>query len=420
MFKESILIRPTTKARRTARRGVFLLLLPLLFAVQIARSNQATVPASEQKTVPPPGAYAGEAVCAQCHAKQEKTYALTPHALDSTVATATSILGSFTEDQAVLRTGNPNLVFVMVASRDGFYQTAVNTSDPQHLSSERKRFDIVVGSGRHGQTYLYWDEDKLFELPVSYWTYTHRWVNSPGYPDGQLHWNRRAGPRCLECHVSYFTPQPPPLNRYVKDSLVLGIDCERCHGPGALHVQRERAANPPRRGSPEEAIVNPARLSRDNQIGLCTLCHAGPGTQLQPALTYKVGDDIKDFLKIPPPAMDAPVDVHGNQVGALEQSKCYTSGKLTCSTCHNVHETQENAQAYSPHCLECHKVSACGRFRSMGASIRGKCIDCHMPEGKSNAITTVLVGESIHATFRNHRIAVYKDATLDVPEAHRP
>ena len=392
---------------------VFLLALCPVVAPQAPLPAQPSDPLLDRTKVPPPSSYAGEAVCTRCHEKQANTYALPPHALDSSLPSAKTIVGDFSREHAVLRTRNPNLAFVMVAAPDAFYQSAVDLSDPEHLKSEMKRFDIVVGSGRHGQTYLYWQDDQLFELPVSYWTYDHRWVNSPGYPDGELHWNRAVGPRCLECHVSYFTWLPSSVNRYVKDSLVLGIDCERCHGPGAIHAQRESSARPPRPGSPEEAIVNPARLSRDQQLSLCSLCHAGGGPPIKSPMSFVVGDKIQDYLKIIPPAINAPVDVHGNQVGALEQSKCFSSGKLTCSTCHDVHQRQENADIFSSRCLTCHRVEECGKYRSLGHSISGKCVDCHMPVGKSNAITTANRGQAMQATMRTHRIAIYPDAKLD-------
>lgn len=401
--------------------GAVLLLLPLwppavLHGQATTQRPAEAVPQLAPGNVSPPSAYAGAAVCAECHEKEARTYAATPHALDSALPSAKTILGGFTPDQAVLRTKNPSLIFVMAATPDGFYQTAVNASDPQHLSREFKRFDIVFGSGRHGQTYLYWEGDRLFELPVSYWTYAHEWVNSPGYPDGELHWDRPVGPRCLECHASYFSWLPPPSNRYARDSVVLSIDCERCHGPGAKHLARERSATPPRAGSPDVGIINPARLTRDQQISLCSLCHAGGGAPIRTPMSFVVGDDIHDYLRITPPPLDAPVDVHGNQVGALQQSKCYSSGKLTCSTCHNVHETQENASAFSVHCLACHQVKACGRYRTMGERIRGRCIDCHMPEGTSKAIKTANNGQLMQATMRAHRIAVYPDAALRDPD----
>jgi hypothetical protein len=406
----------------TPRRlgGIVLLLLfilPLALPPLTAQQGPVNSPlpdaVTDQREVPPPSSYAGNAACARCHAQLAKTYSGTPHSLDTSLPSTKTIVGDFSRENAVLRTRNPNLAFVMAVAPDGFYQSAVDLSDPHHLKSDMKKFDLVVGSGRHGQTYLYWQGDQLFELPVSWWTYAKRWVNSPGYPDGELHWDRAVGPRCLECHASYFTWLPPTVNRYDKDRLVLGIDCERCHGPGALHVKRESSATPPRRGSLEEAIVNPARLSRDQQLSLCSLCHAGGGPPIKSPMSFVVGDNIDDYLKIIPPPVDAPVDVHGNQVGALEQSKCFNSGKLTCSTCHDVHRKQENADEFSVRCLTCHRAQACGKYRSMGQSIRSKCVECHMPLGHSNAIATANAGQAAQATMRTHRIAIYSDATLE-------
>lgn len=381
----------------------------LYFAIALTIGRPVSLCAQEAQDAKSPGAgdYAGDKACVGCHAKQAVAYETTPHALDSSLPSARSILGDFTPGKGVLRTSNPNLIYAMIAAPDGFYQSAINLADPQHSSPEMKRIDIVIGSGRHGQTYLHWNESDLFELPVSYWTYTHQWAGSPGYPDGEIHRDRPVGARCLECHVTYFAAQAPPPNRFVKESLTLGIGCERCHGPAALHVAREHSATPPKPGSAEEAIVNPARLVRDRQIDLCALCHAGGGKPVKPTMSYVVGQDLSKYLKIIPPPPDAPIDVHGNQVGALEQSKCFSSGKLTCSTCHNVHQTQEDATSYSRHCLECHQVKQCGRYRTAGETIRGKCVECHMPLGKSGTIKAANSGQEMQATMRAHRIAIY-------------
>lgn len=372
-------------------------------------SPQSSSPAPLH-TPPPASAYAGDAACAECHAAEAKTYFATAHDQDSSPAGRKTILGNFTPGKNVLRTVNPSLIFAMIDAPDGFYQSAVNIADPQHLSGEAQKFDIVIGSGRHGQSYLYWKSDQLFELPVSYWTYTHEWINSPGYHDGQVNFNRPAEPRCLECHATTFQMTPPPLNRYDPKSLVLGIGCETCHGPGAEHAAHERSAHPPAAGAPDIAIVNPARLSRDRQMDVCGLCHASPGVPITPSLSFRPGDDLARYVKIDAPPPGAPVDVHGNQVNALERSRCFTSGKLTCVTCHNVHKSQENAASFSVHCLACHTVQSCPRFKQLGETIRTRCVECHMPVGKSAAITSGLEGEVLQAKMRTHRIAIYPEA----------
>lgn len=389
-------------------RGVALLLLACLSVAPVTISQVAVDHAADKEAPPPTSAYAGDAACARCHRKESEFYELTPHARDSAQATARTIVGSFLQGHNVLRTSNPNLVVNMVARPDGFYQSAVNLTNPENRLEER--FDIVIGSGRHGQSYLYWQDDQLFELPASYWTWNHEWVTSPGFPAGQVHFDRAIVPRCLECHGSYFTSLAPPLNRYKKDSLVLGINCERCHGPGAKHVAYERSSSP-RSAKDDVAIVNPAHLTRDRQLDLCALCHAGAVEPTRPPLTFIAGKDVHDYLAIQPPTPDAPPDVHGNQVGALEQSKCFLSSRMTCSTCHNVHEKQEDADAFSRHCLSCHQMKACGRYAALGPKIRTKCVDCHMPLLESGKITSGTGAGTLHALLRAHQIKVYREAS---------
>lgn len=383
--------------------GALLALVPLLGQ----DAAQPTTRPAGLDTPLPASAYAGDQACAACHAQEAKTYFQTPHFLDSSEASAKTILGDFTPGKNVVRTPYANTIFAMIAAPDGFYQSVVDISNPQNPTGRAERFDIVVGSGRHGQTYLYWKGNDLFELPVSYWSYTHAWINSPGYEDGGIHFDRPVMPRCLECHATRFDTAGPPPNRYVRASLVMGIGCETCHGPGAEHVRREQSAHPPAAGSPEIAIVNPAHLERDRQMDVCGLCHAGPGEPLAPARSFRPGDVLADYVKITLPPAHARVDVHGNQVNALERSKCFTSGKLTCSTCHNVHRTQESADAFSAKCLTCHTVRSCPRYRQMGEAIRGRCIECHMPIQKSVALTSQLNGELLQAQMRNHTIAIY-------------
>lgn len=60
-----------------------------------------------------------------------------------------------------------------------------------------------------------------------------------------------------------------------------GIDCQRCHGPGALHIEAAGRAG----GKPEEirgAIVNPQRLSPGREMEVCMQCHLETTSQALP------------------------------------------------------------------------------------------------------------------------------------------
>jgi hypothetical protein len=353
------------------------------------------------------GDFLGDAACQECHQEISSTYAHTAHHLTSQLPTKDSILGSFMSGQNVLKTGDPDLHFRMNAKESGFYETAVFWQPPEQ-KTRTERIDIVTGSGDKGQTYLYWKGSQLFQLPVSYWTDLKRWITSPGYSEGVANFDRPILPRCLECHATYFEsiPSEKAENYYKKTGFVLGISCERCHGPGRAHAEYERSKSAAV-SSATHSIVNPAALPRERHIEVCAQCHGGIGQAIAPAFSYIPGQHLENYVTLPHPDAEARVDVHGNQVALTQRSRCYRSSQMTCTTCHDVHAPERVAASYSEKCLQCHQDRDCGEFAKLGAKIRQDCIDCHMPVQDSNLIVSDLNGEQIKARIRNHWIKVY-------------
>jgi hypothetical protein len=349
--------------------------------------------------------YVGDEACGSCHREKVENFHQTAHYLTSRLPDRNSILGKFTPDANTRRTSNPELFFRMDEKKDGFFQTAVQGLSP-YTTQRTERFGLVIGSGGKGQTYLFWKGDQLFQLPVSYWTELG-WVNSPGYRDGVANFDRPIIPRCLECHATYFESVPPPHNRYAKAGFVVGITCEKCHGPGREHVRREGSKLA---GSSDSAILNPARFSRDKQMDLCAWCHAGPGVALAPAFSYLPGDPLNKCLKLPPPVPNAEVDVHGSQVELLEKSRCFQSSAMTCLTCHDVHTGQHDLSAFSQRCLSCHKPET-AMFPKLGHQVASNCIGCHMPKQETNLIVFDWNGKKGRPQVRSHWITIYPATT---------
>jgi hypothetical protein len=361
----------------------------------------------------------GDEQCLSCHQKQ-KSYLSTAHHRTSTQATKDSIAGKFEEGKNILKTREPEVYYRMEVKKDGFFQTAMFGN----ALTISRRFDLVIGSGRKGQTYLYWDwtvpldkTDRLYQLPVSFWTELDAWVHSPGYDDRVVNFSRPVFPRCLECHASFFeTVKDPTIgnlgtitNSYNKSNYVLGISCEKCHGPGQQHIDLQ---NDKTRKPLDQLIVNTAKLSRERQIDLCALCHGGLGVAKAPAFSYTAGDDLEKYVHLAKPGPNEPVDVHGNQVALMEKSRCYQTSSMTCSTCHDVHLPQRDPAAFVGRCLTCHKVQSCGLFRKSGDRIAGKCVDCHMPLQNSNLIVSSHEDKKLREQVRTHWIKVYPEIKI--------
>jgi Cytochrome c554 and c-prime len=355
--------------------------------------------------------YAGDETCGKCHGDKLESYFKTAHHLTSRQATADSIAGPFRSGVNILKTSSPGLRFRMDAKAGRFYETAI-FGIPPSTTSETEPIEVVIGSGRKGQTYLYWKGDRLFQLPVSYWVDAGQWVNSPGYEDGDAKFDRPVMSRCLECHGSYVESLPDSQpNRYNKTSLVWGVSCERCHGPGREHVARHQSRSAQ---TSAEAIVNPAKLPRDRDVEVCAQCHAGMRFPIAPAFSYLPGERLDHYLDPGRSDPDARVDVHGGQVALLQRSRCYQSSpNMTCSSCHDVHQPQRDPAAFSARCLTCHKEENCRIFKQMGSRIARGCVDCHMPVQESKAIVSASKGKRMNARVRTHWIKVYQGIEMD-------
>jgi hypothetical protein len=365
---------------------------------------------SDEKVPATRADFLGDAACQECHKGIDDTYAHTGHHFSSQLPNKDSVLGKFSNGANILKTSDPDLHFRMDAKESGFYETAVFWQPPDE-KTHTERIDIVTGSGQKGQTYLYWKGNQLFQLPVSYWTELKGWINSPGYTEGVANFDRPIPPSCLECHATYFESieSEQAENYYRKTDFVLGISCERCHGPGRQHAENERLKSAAV-SSGTHSIVNPSRLPRDRQIEVCAQCHGGIGQPTAPAFTYIPGQVLENYFKLPRPDADAHVDVHGNQVALTQRSRCYQNSQMTCTTCHEVHEPERAAASYSGKCLQCHKDQECGEFAKLGPKIRENCIDCHMPVQDSNVIVSDVKGKQVKARIRNHWIKVYATA----------
>jgi Cytochrome c554 and c-prime len=382
--------------------GILITLLAVAAVSQISVAPSSAPPSASQVSKPEgTRGYVGDAACQSCHRDKFETFHRTSHYLTSRIPEKDSILGSFASDTNIMKTSNPGLFFRMERKGNDFFQTAVEGEAPL-VTTRSERFAFVIGSGGKGQTYLFWKNDDLFQLPVSYWSELG-WVNSPGYRDGTGNFGRPIIPRCLECHGSYFEQIPPPSNRYGKTGFILGITCEKCHGPGADHAQRFAAKAPANASS---GVINPAKFSRERQMDLCAWCHAGAGVSLQPAFTYLPGEALDKYLRLPQPDPSAPPDVHGSQVEMLERSRCFQKSAMTCLTCHDVHAVQHDSAEFSQRCLSCHKPGS-AMFPQQGHQVTSDCIDCHMPLQETNLIVFDENGKKARPKVRSHWIKVY-------------
>jgi hypothetical protein len=233
--------------------------------------------------------------CLPCHHEIVTTFQQTAHYQTSRWASAGTIRGSFEPGRNRVKTRDPKVWFEMERRPDGFYQTAHNG---ERVRSER--FDVVIGSGRRGQTYLYRRDRLLYQLPISWLRASDSWINSPGYRDGEVDFNRLIAPECLNCHTTSFQP---------------GIQCERCHtGP--------------------HGTVN-------RSIDLCAQCHSGLHDSVD---VHGNQDGLLKRSKCYSSAMTCTTCHNPHR---KERDAAALSAK--CQTCHTPKQCERG-----PVCVDCH------------------------------------------------------------------
>jgi tetratricopeptide (TPR) repeat protein len=273
-------------------------------------------------------------------------------------------------------TYDPALRFEMTRQGADFLQTAIRAT-PAGEKRATVRVDLVYGAAKADEVFFSWRGEKLYELPVVWLHPLNRWANSSINPHGSADFAREATTRCLECHTTYMEHVSGTLNEYRRNNLVLGVTCEKCHGPGREHVAYHSAHPEADTG---RAVVHPGRLSRERRIDVCTQCHSNAIKPRGPAFGYRPGQPLEAAYRTL--RTKYPENDHvANQIQYLRQSKCFQkSDTLTCVTCHDPHRPHEpgDAGAARRSCAKCHQPEACGERPRLPAAVRDDCVGCHM------------------------------------------
>ena len=165
----------------------------------------------------------------------------------------------------------------------------------------------------------------------------------------------------MSCHNAYPDFVLGSENKF--KTIPNGIDCERCHGPGSIHVQQKQMGQLVDTAKQiDYSIVNPAKLPIDLQFDVCQRCH------LQGNAVLKEGKSFFDFkpgMKLSaiftvfmPKYENGEKDfIMASHADRLKQSQCFIkSNKLTCITCHNPHVSVKATQpeVFNAACKNCH------------------------------------------------------------------
>jgi tetratricopeptide (TPR) repeat protein len=391
------------------------------------------VPASAQQTASPASTlssrgYVDPKLCYGCHAAIYTAYSRTGMGRSFGKPAAANAIEDYTKNNRFYHAASGTW-FEMLARGGEYFERRYQIGYAGRPTNvDETRVDYCLGSANHARSYLHRTSDgRLVQLPVTWYSENGgAWAMSPGYDSRELWYSQRGVPyECLFCHNSY--ADVPGAFRRRGDAQVYpatlpeGIDCQRCHGPGANHIRaaQVKEAKP---GDLRRTIVNPSRLTADRQLEICMQCHLETTSMNLPEsitrfdrapFSYLPGEPLGAFRiffdRAPGSRQDAPFEI-AHSAYRLRESQCFlrSNGALTCTTCHNPHDTARSGQAagqydgqYDTVCRRCHSA-AFSQLVSNGKHTQAPdCVDCHMPKRRTSDV--------VHAVMTDHLI-----------ERHRP
>jgi predicted CXXCH cytochrome family protein len=288
----------------------------------------------------------------------------------------------------------------------------------------RKRLSLVTGS-HHFQAFWVASShypNVQFSFPFAWLLDEKRWVprkdtfiRDANEPLIQI-WNMN----CIQCHTTAGQPQKDASGNFASRVAEFGIACESCHGPAEEHVRLN--ADPLRRyhlhgkDRHDTSIVNPSRLDSKLSSHVCGQCHGikwmtdreqwlrhgssfRPGQDLEQLSTFiqprrfETDTRLPDFLKQDREFLnllywpDGTVRVAGREFNAIAETACYQRGKLSCLSCHSMHQSRPDDQLAadmntSRACIQCHdsyRTKIREHTHHAPESSGSQCYNCHMP-----------------------------------------
>jgi Tfp pilus assembly protein PilF len=365
-------------------------------------------------SVPDSARYVGDAPCASCHPDVAASYQKTGHGQSVSAFDPDTAPEQFAGGPTV-RHAKSNFSYEPFVRDSALYQREFRRGPEGDTVHQRvHRADLVVGSGNATRSYMMAVNGYYTEMPLTWYSDRKRWDMSPGYEGENARFGRPINRECMTCHAG--RPERTRFTQNHYPEVPEPITCERCHGPGETHVQRQRARTSSAATSDtaavgeDLAIVTPTDLPREEQLSVCQQCHLAGVTVFKPGetpSTFRPGEPLREnrTVYVPDKQLEDPdwvgIDSHPIR---LARSACFKSSDMTCATCHDAHEpaAATTTAEYNTTCQSCHggersAQPVCARPNvSREEAMTGNCVDCHMQKGGTSNVP--------HVTFTDHWI----------------
>jgi Tfp pilus assembly protein PilF len=346
--------------------------------------------------------YVGMQTCRTCHEGVYQTFIQTGMGQSFDHATRQKSAADFSPAHAIVYDKDLDFWYKPYWDKDSLYIMEFRLEGKDTVHKRIQKVDYIVGSGQHTNSHIYNSNGYLYQAPITFYTQKHQWDLAPGFEKGaSSRFQRLIELECMSCHNGYPDFVANSQNKYL--SVKTGIDCERCHGPGSLHVKDKMAGViVDTSKGPDYTIVNPRRLPTDLQNNICQRCHLQGIAVLNDNKTFydfHPGMKLSEVMNVFMPQYEGARDkmIMASHVERMKKSPCYiNSGKMSCITCHNPHVSVKFTPRtqYLNACKTCHggqEQTHCTEDMKLRMAKGDDCVTCHMPHNSSIDIPHVAV-----------------------------
>jgi tetratricopeptide (TPR) repeat protein len=364
--------------------------------------------------------YVGMNVCKQCHSGIHETFIHTGMGQSFDTANSSKSAGKFGKESTIYDK-EKDFWYHSGFRGNTMFITEFRLDGRDTIFKREEKVDYIVGSGQHTNSHMYSVNGYFFQMPMTFYAQKGQWDLPPGFENGyNSRFDRIIGLECMSCHNSLPSFVKGSENKF--DAVPDGITCERCHGPGSLHVREKQAGIIVDTSTTiDYSIVNPGKLSPELQFDVCQRCHLQGNAVLKPGksfLDFRPGMKLSDVMTVFMPKYEGAEDqfIMASHAERLKMSACFLQTEkqratlpenslhpyksaLTCVTCHNPHITvkQTGSNTFNATCTSCHGGSAKSKLKNCSdtpehlAAANNNCVSCHMPRSGSIDIPHVTV-----------------------------